>query len=312
MGTPFLWLLVIVLTCSLVLMVMAYVVLRDETKQLRIYARGLVGLRRVLGGVFDEMKLSWSTRLQHDTEDASSHEIGVLTSRCLQAIHATMAHRIAFSSGEIRLEVEDFSSAGVLDPYQRLNTLISTGMREDLKAAWHKRRVQDLVSILRLVQTGIDKEIQAKLEEAKPEPHNQLLKLLMDKAPSAAICEDIQVQIRLLELATGRLDDTPERTAAALKAVVDALCYRRDHMRKPLSIGVLVQALDGRNLEQLYRDCASDAEAPGGGWRPEYEALRAYVDSLPGWDGRLPFNGITIATHNSVASIILGVLNRVF
>lgn len=65
----------------------------------------------------------------------------------------------------------------------------------------------------------------------------------------------------------------------------------------------------GGGVEQIFRECTADAE--GGGWRPEYKALRDYIESLPGWDGRLPFNPVARATHNAYANSVLRVLLQV-
>ena len=127
---------------------------------------------------------------------------------------------------------------------------------------------------------------------------------------ATVICSEIQAQ-SLLDAATEKSTDPNPQCDLALHAIVEALSFRRNGLGKPFTLAVLVLALSGRGLEDLYRECRHDAETVNGSWREQFNNLRTYVESLPGWDGRLPFSDMMVATHNSYVARSLSVLMRV-
>ena len=131
-----------------------------------------------------------------------------------------------------------------------------------------------------------------------------------EEVDAMVICAEIGSQAQSL----GGINELAEQTAPAdraLEGIVEALSFRRNGLGKPFTLAVLVLALSARGLEDLYRECRHDAETVNGSWRVQFNNLRSYVECLPGWDGRLPFTDMMVATHNAHVARALHVLMRV-
>lgn len=303
---------VLVLLVALTLLTLAYSVLRTEAVELRAHQGILAGLSRVFRDVVTDVRTGWTARVVGDEELEDHLSIGRHVAHCLPILLNSLGARVGSSNGHHVFTADDFAAAGLRDQLQQITDLLAANDRGELNVLWKRRRLIDLVAMLRITQQLHDGLVAKKLAALPQETgHNRLLSLLRDKASADAIRGEIELQIRQLSQATGASDESPERTSALLKAVVDVLCFRRDQRRQALTLGLLVQTLSGRNIEQMYRECLAEEDSSGSGWRPQYKALRAYVDSLPSWDGRLPFHDVTAATHNSVSRVVLAALNRV-
>lgn len=302
----------LVAVVALLLLGSAYGMLRNEAVGLRAHARTLYGLGAVVVDVTNEMGAFWKARVASGQDAETLTALGKLVSQSIQPLFLAFGGSISDSKGTFQFQAKDFAAAGLADQFTKITALVGSLEHEDLTKLWKTRRLVDLMAMLRVAQSLMDKSNQADLAAVpSPSSHNSLLVLLRDKADSLTICDDIENQMFQLEQATGSVNESPERTSAALRAVVDVLCFRRDRQAQVFSLGALVHALTGRNIERMYRECLADAESSAGGWRPEYQALRDYVDNLPAWDGRLPFHDVTMATHGSIAGVIMRTLTRI-
>lgn len=284
----------------------AYASARDEGKATRGQRDSLVGVARLTQDVLVDIRSAWAALPATEEEGGDLVELGREVSACLPALFRSLGAAASFQ--QRKLTTQDFAAAGIQEQFTRIEKLLPAKGGGDLPSLWAARRFPDLVAMLRSIQLMCSRHRQTMREQSQRVDGNTLLALLRNKAPAKELLEEVQLQVRQLAIATGREDPDAERGLQALRAVVDVLCYRRDKLKKPLTLGVLVRAVGG-GVEQIFRECTADAE--GGGWRPEYQALRDYIESLPGGDGRLPFNPVARATHNAYANSVLRVLLQV-
>lgn len=284
----------------------AYASARDEGKAAKGQRDSLVGVARLTQDVLVDIRTMWAALPATEEEGGDLVELGRAVSACLPALFRSLGGAASFQ--QRKLSAHDFAAAGIQEQFSRIEKLLPAKGGGDLSSLWAARRFPDLVAMLRSIQLMCSRHRQTMREQSQRVDGNPLLALLRGKASATELLEEVHLQVRQIAIATGREDPDAERGLQALRAVVDVLCYRRDKLKKPLTIGVLVRAVGG-GVEQIFRECTADAE--GGGWRPEYKALRDYIESLPGWDGRLPFNPVTRATHNAYANSVLRVLLQV-
>lgn len=284
----------------------AYASARDEGKATRGQRDSLVGVARLTQDVLVDIRSAWAALPATEEEGGDLVELGREVSACLPALFRSLGAAASFQ--QRKLTTQDFAAAGIQEQFTRIEKLLPAKGGGDLPSLWAARRFPDLVAMLRSIQLMCSRHRQTMREQSQRVVGNPLLALLRDKASAPALLEEVNLQVRQMAIATGREDPDAEHGLQALRAVVDVLCYRRDKLKKPLTLGVLVRALGG-GVEQIFRECRADAE--GGGWRPEYKAISEYIESLPGWDGRLPFNPVTRATHNAYANSVLRVLLQV-
>lgn len=286
----------------------AYASARDESKATKDQRDSLVGVARLAQDVLIDIRSTWAALPATEEEGADLVELGREVSASLPALFRSLGGAASFQ--QRKLTAQDFAAAGIQEQFTRIEKLLPAKGGGDLPNLWATRRFVDLVAMLRSIQLMCSRHRQTIREQSQRVEGNPLLTLLRVKAPAPALVDEVKLQQRQTAIATGREDPDAERGLQALQAVVDVLCYRRDQLKKPLTLGVLVRAIGG-GMEQIYRECTADAEGPGGQWRPEYKALRQYIESLPGWDGRLPFNPVTRATHNAYANSVLRVLLQI-
>ena len=280
----------------------AYASARDEGRATKSQRDGLVGVARLTQDVLVDIRSTWAALPATEEEGGDLVELGREVSAWLPALFRSLGGAASFQ--QRKLTSQDFAAAGIQEQFSRIEKLLPAKGGGDLPGLWAARRFPDLVAMLRTIQLMCSQHRQTMREQSQRIEGNPLLALLRDKASSKELLEEVNLQVRQMAIVTGREDADAERGLHALRAVVDVLCYRRDKQKKPLTLGVLVRAVGG--VEQIFRECTADAE--GAGWRPEYKALRDYIESLPGWDGRLPFNPVTRATHNAYADSLLRVL----
>lgn len=283
----------------------AYASARDEGNATKGQRDSLVGVARLAQDVLVDIRSAWAALPASEEEGGDLVELGREVSACLPALFRSLGGAASFQ--QRKLTTQDFAAAGIQEQFTRIEKLLPA-KGGDLPNLWATRRFPDLVAMLRSIQLMCSQHRRTMREQSQRVVGNPLLALLRDKASAAELLEEVNLQVRQMAIATGREDPDAERGLQALRAVVDVLCYRRDKLKRPLTLGVLVRAVGG-GVEQIFRECTADAE--GGGWRPEYKALRDYIESLPGWDGRLPFNPVARATHNAYANSVLRILLQV-
>jgi hypothetical protein len=284
----------------------AYASARDEGKAAKGQRDSLVGVARLTQDVLVDIRTMWAALPATEEEGGDLVELGRAVSACLPALFRSLGGAASFQ--QRKLSAQDFAAAGIQEQFSRIEKLLPAKGGGELPSLWAARRFSDLVAMLRSIQLMCSRHRQTMREQSQRVEGNPLLALLRGKASATELLEEVHLQVRQIAIATGREDPDAERGLQALRAVVDVLCYRRDKLKKPLTLGVLVRAVSG-GVEQIFRECTADAE--GGGWRPEYKAISEYIESLPGWDGRLPFNPVTRATHNAYANSVLRVLLQV-
>lgn len=284
----------------------AYASARGESNATKRQLDSLVGVARLTQDVLVDIRSAWAALPATEEEGGDLVELGREVSACLPALFRSLGGAASFQ--QRKLTMQDFAAAGIQEQFTRIEKLLPAKGGGDLPSLWAARRFPDLVAMLRSIQLMCSRHRQTMREQSQLVVENPLLVLLRDEASATELLEEVRLQVRKMAIATGREDPDAERGLQALKAVVDVLCHRRDKLKMPLTLGLLVRAVDG-GIEQIFRECTADAE--GGDRRPEYKALRAYVESLPGWDGWLPFNPVTRALHNAYANSVLRVLLQV-
>lgn len=284
----------------------AYVSERTEGRAVQGQRDSLLSIGRLLQEVLLEVRTTWDSLPAAEEEGGDLIELGRQIGACLPSLFKTLGGTASFP--QRKLTSQDFATAGVHEQYKRIEELLPAKGGGDLPGLWASRRFVDLMAMLKTIQIACSRHRTELRKQSQRVEGNPLLALLRDKSSAKVLLEEVQLQVRQMAIATGREDPDAERGLQALRAVVDVLCYRRDKLKKPLTLGVLVRAVGG-GVEQIFRECT--AEASGGGWRSEYKALSDYIEALPGWDGRLPFNPVTRATHNAYSNSVLRVLLQV-
>lgn len=290
----------------------AFYALRSEANEMRGQHGALVGRSKLLEGLVDEVCASWLGMPEWEEEGAELLALARAVAKCLPKLMSNAGmHAGQFKLTRQRLIQEDFVSAGLAQEFSQINNLLASIDDPQLSQLWESRRMLELMVILRFIHV--------RLNLSTPKPANQtavqsygnpLLSMLRDEVDAANICAEIREQIQRLNGGANLSEANPQGDQG-LQAIVETLSFMRNGLGKPFTLAVLVQALSGRGLEDLYRECRHDAENVNGGWRAQFQALRAYVESLPGWDGRLPFSDMMVASHNSYVTRELSVLMRV-
>jgi len=95
----------------------------------------------------------------------------------------------------------------------------------------------------------------------------------------------IQMGANLLPKAEGDGKSWQEKALAVWRAVITALCYKRDTTSFTLSVGAIIDYLSLNKIEELYVDGFHEAaRAPNGVWSYGYSSIKNYLDSgLPGY-----------------------------
>lgn len=291
---------------------MAFYSLQNETKYMRGQQVALLGKEELLGDLAEEVCASWASSPKKNEAEADLLSLARAVAHCFPKLlnsAGTPAQRIGLH--RYRIAKEDFVMAGLGGEFSKIQGLLARIDEPTLSQLWESPRMLDLMSMLRFVQSRMYGSSPAELNAAPVSGKaNTLLSLLREEADATVICSEIQAQ-SLLDAATEKSTDPNPQCDLALHAIVEALSFRRNGLGKPFTLAVLVLALSGRGLEDLYRECRHDAETVNGSWREQFNNLRTYVESLPGWDGRLPFSDMMVATHNSYVARSLSVLMRV-
>lgn len=290
----------------------AFYALRSEANEMRGQHGALVGRSNLLEGLVDEVCASWLGMPEWEEEGAEVVALARAVAKCLPKLISNAGmHAGQFKLTRQRLIQEDFVLAGLAQEFSQVNSLLASIDDAQLSQLWESRRMLDLMSILRFIHV--------RLNPSTPKPANQtavqskgnpILSMLRDEADAADICTEIREQVQRLNAGANLIEANPQGDQA-LQAIVETLSFLRNGLNKPFTLAVLVQALSGRGLEDLYRECRHDAENVNGSWRTQFFGLRSYVESLPGWDGRLPFSDMMVASHNSFVTRELSVLMRV-
>lgn len=89
----------------------------------------------------------------------------------------------------------------------------------------------------------------------------------------------IQMGANLLPKAEGDGKSWQEKALALWRAVVTALCYRRDTQGETLSIGKIIDYLSLNSIEELYLAGYDEAQRNGGEWSYGYAGIKNYLDS---------------------------------
>lgn len=290
----------------------AYYTLQTETKHMRGQHAALLGKDELLDALADEVCAAWVIMPKTNEVDADFLSLGRAVAHCLPKLlngAGTPARNIGLH--RYRFAKEDFTLAGLGSDFSKMQVLLARIDEPTLYQLWESPSMLDLMSMLRFIQSRIHAAAPAVANNAEVAGKaNRLLDLLREEADARVICAEIAAQ-SLLDAGVEKTTDQNPQCELALHAIVEALSFRRNGLGKPFTLAVLVLALSGRGLEDLYRECRHDAETVNGSWRDQFNNLRSYVESLPGWDGRLPFSDMMVATHNSYVTRPLSVLMRV-
>lgn len=288
----------------------AYYSLRSEASQLRGQQGILLGRSKLLEGVVDEVSASWVGMSQ--LEDEEPLALARAVAQCLpNLLNSSAAQSRQIGLPRHKFTQADFGAAALSNEHSKITDLLASIDDPTLTQLWDSRRILDLMSMLRLVQSRLNKgSSQTKPTTVAPGSGNPLIYMLREEADAADICAELAKQVEMPSSGSQSNESDPQ-ASLALQAIIEALSFRRNALDKPFTLAVLVLALSGRGLENLYRECRHDAETVHGSWRAQFTALKAYVESLPGWDGRLPFADMMIATHDSHVARALAVLMRV-
>ena len=109
----------------------------------------------------------------------------------------SLGARVGSTNGHHVFTPEDFAATGLRDQLQQVSDLLAESDRDELKVLWKRRRLIDLVAMLRVTQQLHD-GLMAKRLAALPQEtgHNKLLTLLRDKAGAEEIRIEVEMQIR--------------------------------------------------------------------------------------------------------------------
>lgn len=288
----------------------AYYSLKGEASELRGQHGVLLGRSKLLEGLVDEVSASWVG--MPVSEDEESLAVARTVAQCLpNLLNSSVAKSRQIGLPRHKFTETEFGAAELLHEHSKINKLLTSIDDPTLTQLWNSRRILDLMSMLRHIQSQLTTgRSKTKLNATAPNIGNPLITLLREEADAAVICAEFEKQGELLGggSQSNRLD---LQASLVFMAVVEALSFRRNALGKPFTLAILVVALSGRGLESLYRECRHDAEVVHGSWRVQFNALKVYVESLPGWDGRLPFADVMVATHDSYVVRALAVLMRV-
>jgi len=89
----------------------------------------------------------------------------------------------------------------------------------------------------------------------------------------------IQMGANLMPKAEGDGKSWQEKALSLWRAVVTALCYRRDTQGETLSIGKIIDYLSLNSMEELYLAGYDEAQRNGGEWSYGYAGIKNYLDS---------------------------------
>ncbi|WP_069048641.1 hypothetical protein [Hydrogenophaga sp. RAC07] len=290
----------------------AFYALRSEADEMRGQHGALLGRSQLLEGLLDEVCASWMGMPGWGEPGAELLALGRNVANCLPKLLNKSGMRAGqYRLTRQRLTQEDFVSAGLAHDFSQINILLTRLDEPSISQLWDSRRMLDLMSILRFIQVRLSLSSPKTANmSAAPNHGNPLLSMLREEVDAVDICAEIQNQVQRLNASAHLVKENPQGEQA-LQAIVEALSFRRNGLGKPFTLAGLVLSLSGKGLEDLYRECRHDAETVNGSWRVQFNGLRSYVESLPGWDGRLPFADMMVATHNSYVADELSVLMRV-
>ncbi|WP_069048658.1 hypothetical protein [Hydrogenophaga sp. RAC07] len=289
----------------------AYFSLRTEACEMRDQQGILLGRSKLLEGFVDEVSATWAGLPQGEGDVAEWLALGCTVSRCLpQLVDSPIARARQIALPRHKFTEENFASSNLSDEYSQINKLISVLDDPQLSQLWTSRRLLDMMSMMRFVQAHLCKGSVPRSFADVPDHGNPLIRMLREEVDAMVICAEIGRQAQSLG-GTNELAGQTAPADRALEGIVEALSFRRNGLGKPFTLAVLVLALSARGLEDLYRECRHDAESVHGSWRVQFNNLRSYVECLPGWDGRLPFTDMMVATHNAHVARVLHVLMRV-
>lgn len=93
-----------------------------------------------------------------------------------------------------------------------------------------------------------------------------------------------QMGANLLPKAEGEGKQWQEKALAVFRAVIDAVCYKRDTQGMVISVGVLIDYLALPKIEELYLEGWDSAKESGGAWPPGFMGVKNYLEvGLPGY-----------------------------
>lgn len=265
----------------------------------------------ILNKLLEEVGASWTRSGSPKPEVKKFADLGRIVASILpKLISSAPAAAVAKGVYKHTFSDADFTAAGVADSFKRIADLVAAIDDQEITRHWNARRIGDLMAIMRECQRSIFRQIGKEEKEDVTEDSSPLLGLIRNEADSKVICASVVKQVR------DRIKDKHHDEAmlqngiAALEAVVLTLSYMRNERKKPFTIGALTLAMTPHGIENLYRQVRTISDS-GAGWPKQCHALRVYVESLPGWDGRLPMPDMTLASHALNAEMILAELLRV-
>lgn len=261
--------------------------------------------------MLEEISVSWARFGDPGPDVRNFTDLGRLVASAIPKLVASApANVVAKGLHRHAMSDADFSAAGISDSFPRIASLVSAINDSEITRLWNARKLVDLMAILRECQRSVLRQLSKEDKEVVVDLSNPLLTMIRNEADSKVICASIVEQVRESIKEKHHDEAMLQNGIAALEGVVRTLSYLRNDRKKPFTIGALTLAMTPHGLEALYRQVRAISDS-GAGWPAQCNQLQAYVESLPGWDGRLPMADMTLASHGLNAELILGILLRV-
>lgn len=292
----------------------AYSLQRTELLSLRAQKSALAGLGLVMRDLMSEIRAIWSGQAVAPTEKDQYQTLAMSVSSALPGLYKALERRTSGSAlAHYQFTPEDFKFAGFPDLPSQIDTALAELEDEDLGVLWKRRRISDLLGLIKVAHHRHSKLVADAL--TKPvkavDIENPLLRLLRRRGSSDEITAEILRQVDERGNATGKGVDDRSRVQQLVKGVVDILCFMRDHNGRLITLGVLVQTFSGRGMERLLKDGLSDSDRSTSEGRLATKTLSSYIEGLPSWDGRYPLHEVALASHSAYASTVLSTLLRI-
>lgn len=284
--------------------IVGLIVYRQEAVQLRREVTIFRNAAALLNEVLPEIRLAWEHAPPLDDERQELVALARAISDGLpRLVQSLSPSQLSTRVSRYQFRDTDFAKAQIPSMPSQVAELLEKIDDPDLTALWRARRIPDLMAMLRRLHGQVINPPPAKpvVEEANP-----LLVLLRAGCEAQAFCDEVKQQVEIMFPNEASDIEGQSRAAKALLGVVEAVRYR-----KPFTLGAIIQALSPRGMESLYRECRTEAEDVGKGWPPQYAALRNYVETQAGWDGRLPMSERVLSSHAAYVSAIMKVLLNV-
>lgn len=282
---------------------------RQETVQLRREVTIFRNAAALLNEVLPEIRLAWEHAPHLDDERQDFVELARAISDGLPRLVQSLGpSQLSTRVSRYQFRDADFANAQIPSMPSQVAALLEKIDDPDLTALWRARRIPDLMAMLRRLHGQVINPPPARpiVDEANP-----LLAMLRTGCEAQSFCDEVKQQVEITFPGDASDAEGQSRGGKALLGVVEAVRYRRDKLKTPFTLGAIIQSLSPRGIESLYRECRTEAEEGRNGWPPQYAALRSYVESQAGWDGRLPMSDRVLSSHAAYVSAIMRVLLNV-